>query len=69
MPQASDELRALWRNDAHAWAHLAPNFTEHAGDIRRKPGYEPTERDYSALDYLFQEWDYTYSDITVKDGQ
>lgn len=68
MAQATDELRAIWHagGDAGALAHLAPNFTVHEGDIRRNPGYQPTERDFSAIDYLFQEWDYTYTDITIE---
>lgn len=59
MPQAPEHLRASW-NDFSAWLQLRPNFVERSGVILKKPGYKPTEDDFSAIDYLFLEWDYGY---------
>lgn len=63
MPQATEELREIWHQegDGKALAHLAPNFTHRWGVIQPRHGYVPTEQDYSAIDYLCQEWDYAYS--------
>lgn len=60
MPQASDELRMRWDDDAHAVRHLLKNFYITFGTITPKAGHEATEEDTSAIDYLIQEWDYAY---------
>lgn len=65
MPQATEELRAQWPGgDTEAWAHLAKSgFIDDEGLIKAPSGYEPTERDYSAIDYLCQEWDYAWHGV------
>jgi len=63
MPQATDELRAKFPGwDAEALQVLETNFTVgEDGVIRKKlPAYAPTPREFDAIDYLFQEWDYGY---------
>lgn len=58
-PQASDELRARWRNDHHAMNALSPGrFTFEGFTIRPRPGVAPTEEEFSAIDYMVSEWDY-----------
>jgi len=68
MPQASDELREKFPGyDAEALEVIAANFTETRGLIRRKSSsYLPNQREWDAVDYLIQEWDYVYS---CEDGQ
>ena len=64
MPQATDELRAKFPGwDSEALAVLDANFTVSSGGVIRPKalGYQPTEREDDAIDYLFQEWDYGYS--------
>lgn len=67
MPQATDELRAKWGNggDEEAWTQLAGKTVEVAGMISFRKGYEPTEDDLSAVEYLCQEWDYGYKPANV----
>ena len=62
MPQATKELRAKFPgHDAEALEVIAANFVEWKGYIRKKdPLYQPTQREWDAIDYLFQEWDYCY---------
>jgi hypothetical protein len=62
MPQATDELRAEFPGwDVEALAVLETNFTEEKGVFRKKdPSYQPTKREWDAIDYMFQEWDYMY---------
>lgn len=65
MPQATDELRAKFPGwDQEAQEVLGTNFTLHypsVGIIRKRdPKYKPTEREWDAVDYLIQEWDYAY---------
>lgn len=65
MPQATEALRTRWDHynklDRKAIAHLRQvNFTWLKGIIRPPEGYQPTSDDYSAIDYLCQEWDYGY---------
>lgn len=59
MPQTSDELRAKW-DDGTAHEQLALNFLCKAGLFTEREGYVPTDEDYSALQYLCEEWDYAY---------
>jgi len=61
MPQATDELRRQWTDDAAALHQLGDNFTNDNGWLRPKLGYTPSALDYLAIDYLFQEWDYCYT--------
>lgn len=60
MPQASDELRERWKNPETAFTQLGDNFIEEEGYIRAIPGYQPTVDDFSAIDYLRNEWDYGF---------
>lgn len=62
MPQASPELRAKFPgSDAEAMAVLEKNFMQSKGIFRKKePNYQPTQREWDAIDYMFQEWDYGY---------
>jgi hypothetical protein len=60
MPQATKELRDQWEDDSVALAQLGTNFTIRAGVIRACAGHEPSPDDFSAIDYLCQEWDYGY---------
>src|SRR5262245_55679440 len=66
MPQASDYLRAQWPGgDQQAIAHLLERgYRATRGFCWVPPGdaspetYEPTDRDWSAMTYLIDEWDY-----------
>lgn len=63
MPQATDELRDKFPDyDGEALEVIKEHFTvDRTGIIRKKdPNYDPTEREWDAIDYLFQEWDYGY---------
>ena len=63
MPQATDELRAKFPgDDGEALDVLEQNFVvDRTGVIRKKDSaYKPTDREFDAIDYLFQEWDYGY---------
>jgi hypothetical protein len=66
MPQATDDLRAKFPGwDAEALEVLAENFTDTRGVFRKKnPAYQPTEREWEAINYMFQEWDYGYEEIS-----
>lgn len=67
MPQASDELRAKFPgDDQEAFEAIDTNFFTSRGGIiyPKKFGYNMTEREGDAIDYLCDEWDYAYS----KDG-
>ena len=62
-PQATDELRAKFPDDAQeAFAVIDTNFlTTRDGIIYPKiVGYQTTERESDAIDYLCDEWDYVY---------
>lgn len=62
MPQASDELRARWGiAPERAMNALSPSrFENDNGLIRPKQGVIPTEEEYSAIDFLCDEWDYAW---------
>lgn len=62
MPQATDELRRKFPGyDSEALEVIAKNFSEHKGLIKLlDSNYQPTEREWDAVDYLIQEWDYMY---------
>lgn len=65
MPQASAELRAKFPNhDQEAWDVLREHFTDAAGVIKLKDaGYKPTMREFEAIDYLCDEWDYAWEGL------
>lgn len=67
MPQATRELQERWQHNEYmdriAIKHLLDRGYGIALGIVVKPStvgsdFEPTEEDYSAIDYLCQEWDY-----------
>ncbi len=64
MPQASDELRAAWPGmDTEALEHLAARgwYMQPFGVYRRpKHAHVISLREYSALEYLCDEWDYAF---------
>lgn len=73
MPQATPALRRKFpQGDAQALEVLSQNFIVNRGGLIRKAKekYKPTKREYDAIDYLFQEWDYAYDtesvDVLVK---
>lgn len=70
-PQATPELCAKFPgDDAEALAVLEANFhTRLRGFIIRPKvsGYKPTEREDDAIDYLFHEWDWGYSPLTLEE--
>jgi hypothetical protein len=66
MPQASDELRAIFSgDDQKAFAVIKANFTISRGGViyPKQIGYQMTEREREAVNYLCDEWDYDYSPI------
>lgn len=64
MPQASNELRAMFEDDGAAFKVLGPNFKsgkEEAGLIVRiDKTIIPTNEQFLAIDYLCDEWDYAW---------
>lgn len=62
MPQASDELRARWGIDPdRAFRTLSDSrFEIDNGLIRPRYAVFPTEDEYSAIDFLCDEWDYAW---------
>lgn len=71
MPQASEELRAMFEDDRKAFDVLKENFVDTTGFVIRPrvDGYKMTEREGYAIDYLCDEWDYGYSPVTVSRDQ
>lgn len=64
MPQASDELRAMFEDDSVAWEALGQNFYDDRGMIRRKDKTaRPTDHQFNAIDYLCDEWDYGWEGL------
>lgn len=62
MPQAPEELCARWGiGDEEALEQLSTNFiVDRGGFIHPRTSYTPTPDDYSAIDFLCQEYDYGY---------
>lgn len=67
--QASAQQGEWDGDDFDALRHLSANFTDTAGVIQPKPGYSPTSKDYAAIDYLCNEWDYAYATTPKADAQ
>jgi hypothetical protein len=67
MPQATNELRAKFPGyDSEAMEVLEKNFTHSRGVYRKKdPSYQPTEREWDAIYYMFQEWDFGYDEAKL----
>ena len=64
MPQASKELRAMFEDDGAAWKELGSNFCDDKGVIRRRDKtVEPTPKQFFAIDYLCDEWDYEWEGL------
>jgi len=56
------DMHDQFPNDADAWAVLKDNFTDNAGLITKKdPMYRASVREMDAIDYLCDEWDYSYN--------
>lgn len=70
MPQATEELRKRWHYndngkwpaDKQAYDYLKDRGWGYDKGTWRKPrtDYRPTEDEWSALEYLVQEWDEAY---------
>lgn len=62
MPQARADLSEMFPNgDEQAFRILGDRFVDTAGMIRPVvKGYEPTPQEFVALEYLCDEWDYSY---------
>ena len=63
MPSAIPELQEKFPGmEQQALAVLRRNFIEIRNGviIRKDPEYQPTQREYDAIDYLFYEWDFMY---------
>lgn len=64
MPQASEELRAKFPGaDQEAFEVIKANFNTSRGGMIYPfiLGYKMTEREGEAIDYLCEEWDYSYT--------
>lgn len=76
MPQATDELRDLWNDDGGVDDVIATRYLQERGFIFTRGGmivasvdHEFNEKDFSAIDYMFHEWDYGYThQLRHKDG-
>ena len=65
MPQASEELRAEWHDDDHADASwravhflMDAGFKFHRDWTWTAPDREITDKEFRALQYLIDEWDF-----------
>lgn len=71
MPQANEYLSANW-DECKAWRQLEGNFkVSRGGMIYPIPEHKAegiSKKDYEAIDYLIQEWDYGYSDEENTNG-
>lgn len=76
MPQATDKLRLLWNDedgvdDVQATRYLLDRgfIFSRGGMIVASVDHVFNEKDYSAIDYMFQEWDYGFDPkLRYKDG-
>lgn len=64
MPQAPDYLRKQFADDGEALDAIRVGYYVDKGFIIRPryKGYEPSERENNALDYLWLEWDYGFGE-------
>lgn len=63
MPSGPDHWHAHWETDGKALDYLKKRgFRNDRGHLRDPEiaGFEPDNLDYAAIDYLCQEWDYSY---------
>lgn len=68
MPQASEELRAQFKDDGQAWKALGKNFKDKKGLITRiDKSVLPTHHQLLAISYLCHEWDYAWEGATVRE--
>jgi len=69
MPQANDELRAMFEDDQVALNVIDKNFVIAKGFVIRPrvEDYKPTEYEGNAIDYLCDEWDFAYDPLTEKE--
>lgn len=68
MPQASEELRAMWEDDNAALAYLASRgIKARANVILVIPfGHLLSQRDFDAIEYMIEEWDFSWERETLK---
>lgn len=68
MPQASDELRAMWEDDNAALTYLASRcIRERSNGILVIPfGHLLSQRDCDAIDYMVDEWDFSWEREILK---
>lgn len=63
----SEDPKSLDESEAHFI--LAANFREEGGLYQpRHGGYQITERERAALDYLITEWDYDYNPTPISNS-
>jgi len=62
MPAASDELRAMWEDDAAALAYLESRGIKEpkTGLLLIPNGFELSHKDACAIRYMMDEWDYAW---------
>lgn len=64
MPQASAELRAEWHTgdgDIKAWEYLkGRGWREHKFVLKPPCKRTPSKKEWRAVDYLCDEWDWAY---------
>lgn len=64
MPTASEAAPTSWENMQDAWAYLKlMGWTEKVGFLRAPPGKTHkyiSAKEYSAVDYLCDEWDWAF---------
>jgi len=63
MPQATDELRERWNLNSALEVMDVNHVCEHGIFMPRSFGQAITPEEESAMDYLFQEWDYGYESL------
>lgn len=66
MPQASDELRAMWPggdNEAVAYLEKRGIREERNGMLVIPNGFDLNDMDVSAIRYLLDEWDFSWRQI------
>lgn len=62
MPQASDELRAMWEDDNAALTYLEGRGIKETrnGLLIIPNGFDLNDKDVAAIRYMLDEWDYAW---------
>jgi hypothetical protein len=66
MPQASEELRAMWGDDNEALTYLEGRGIKEPdrnGMLVIPNGFDLTDKDVAAIRYLMDEWDFAWRQI------